>query len=42
MFVPHVNHNPYIVRTKEEEDKLLKEEEKAAVPLPNQQPKPNR
>jgi len=41
MFVPHVNHDPFIVRTKDEEDKLMKEEAKAAVPLPNQ-PKPNK
>jgi len=42
MFMPYVNHNPLAQRTKEEEEKLLKEEDKPVVPLPNQQPKPNK
>jgi hypothetical protein len=42
MFVAHVNHDSSIQRTREEEDKLLKEESKPVVPLPGQQPKPNK
>ncbi len=41
IWLPYVNHNPFIVRTKEEEEKLLKEEDKPVVPLPNQA-KPNK
>jgi parvulin-like peptidyl-prolyl isomerase len=42
MFVQHVNHDPFIQRTKDEAEKLLKEEDKPAVPLPNQPPRPSR